>query len=250
MFQPSDLTDDAFLGGRLRLKQPRNGYRAGVDPVFLAAAAPVDSGETVLELGLGAGAASLCLGARVPGAKLTGLEIQPEYAALARANAQTNGIVLDVIDGDLEKMPQGLKAQSFDHVIMNPPYYQRQDGTPSTDRGRETALREVLPLAAWVEAARRRLKPGGRLTAIQRADRLPDLITACSTLGSLELYSLAPRIGRDATLVILLARKGGRAAFRLHAPLIMHKGERHERDGESYCAEVQAILRDGQAFKH
>ncbi|MDH3264506.1 MAG: methyltransferase [Paracoccaceae bacterium] len=249
MFGPSDLSEDHFLGGRLRLLQPQEGYRAGVDPVLLAAAVPAQLGQSVLELGLGAGAASLCLAARVPGLALAGLELQPAYAALARENATANGIALEVVEGDLAAMPDALRARRFDHVLMNPPYFHRAGGTPAANPGRETALGEALPLSAWVEAAARRLAPGGTLSAIQRAERLADLVSACAgRLGSLEVKPVAPRAGREASLVLLRARKGGRAAFRLHAPLILHEGARHEHDGESYRPEAQAILRDGGAL--
>jgi tRNA1(Val) A37 N6-methylase TrmN6 len=249
VFAPAELGQDLFLGSRLRLLQPLKGYRAGIDPVLLAAAVPAQAGEAVLELGLGAGAASLCLAVRVPGLTLAGLELQPAYAALARANASANGAALEVIEGDLAAMPAVLKARRFDHVLMNPPYFDRAGGTPAANPGRETALAEALPLAAWVEAAARRLRPGGLLTAVQRAERLPDLLSACETrLGSIEVKPVAPREGRAAGLVLLRARKGGRAAFRLHAPLVLHEGAGHERDGESYRPEVQAILRQAAAL--
>jgi len=88
----SDLHSyDQFLGGRLTVAQPKTGYRAGVDPVLLAASVPAGRGESVLELGCGVGVASLCLAARVPGLKITGVEIQPDAAILAAQNAQHNG---------------------------------------------------------------------------------------------------------------------------------------------------------------
>ncbi len=249
MFAAAELSEDRFLGGRLRLLQPLHGYRAGIDPVLLAAAVPAKVGEAVLELGLGVGTASLCLAARVPGLTLAGLERQPAYAALARENAGQNGIALEVTEGDLAAMPDALKARHFDQVLMNPPYFDRAGGSPSADPGRETALAAALPLATWVEAAARRLRPGGTLTAIQRAERLPDLLAACQTrFGGIEVKPVAPREGRAAGLVLIRARKGGRAAFRLHPALVLHEGARHERDGESYRPDVRAILRHGGAL--
>ncbi len=81
------VTEDALLDGRVRLRQPVAGYRAATDPVLLAAACPARAGESALDLGCGAGAAALCLAARVAGMDLHGLEVQPAYAALARENA-------------------------------------------------------------------------------------------------------------------------------------------------------------------
>src|SRR5574343_1545621 len=101
MFTEDQLTDDKFLCGRLRLWQPAQGYRAATDPVLLAAACPATAGQSVLDLGCGAGAAALCLAARVPDLALAGLELQPEYADLARRNAARNGVAMQVECGDL-----------------------------------------------------------------------------------------------------------------------------------------------------
>ncbi|SPH23373.1 tRNA1(Val) (adenine(37)-N6)-methyltransferase [Defluviimonas aquaemixtae] len=250
MFAPANLSDDGFLGGRLRIAQPRHGYRAAADPVLLAAAVPARRGETVLELGCGAGVASLCLGARVDGLGLTGLELQPDYAALARSNAIANEIAFDVVEGDLGRMPAVLRGRSFDHVIANPPYFPRGGGTAADDRGRELALREETPLSVWLAAGVRRLRPGGRLTLIQAAERLPDLLAGLGPpMGSAVLLPIAPRIGRDAGRVILQATKGGRAAFRLATPLVLHEGARHLTDGDDYTAQIRAVLRDAAALE-
>jgi len=123
-FAEDDLTCDAFLGGKLHLWQPRRGrgYRAGVDPVLLAASIEATAGQSVLELGCGVGAAVLCLGARVPGLTLTGCELQPAYAELARRNG---GAALEVVEADLTDMPLHLRQRQFDHVLANPPYFDR-----------------------------------------------------------------------------------------------------------------------------
>lgn len=242
----NSLTKDAFLGGQLQIWQPAQGYRAGVDPVFLAAAVVAKPGQSVLELGCGVGVASLCLQRRVGGLHLAGLELQAEYADLARRNAVENSLAFDVVQGDLRAMPELLRAQVFDHVIANPPYFQRSAGTNAADAGREIARREAADLAEWLEAATRRLRPKGWLTLIQRADRLPGLLGACDArLGDLRVLPLAPRKGRAAELVILRARKGARGAFRLLPAVTLHRGRVHDGDGESYRAKVNDVLRHG-----
>ncbi|MCI2395432.1 methyltransferase [Aliiroseovarius sediminis] len=244
-----ELTHDAFLGGRLTLSQPVSGYRAGVDPVFLAAAVPAKPTQSVLELGCGAGAASLCLGLRVPGLRLAGLERQALYADLAEHNATQNQIALTVHHGDLAQMPDTLRSVSFDHVIMNPPYFRRDRGTASPDTTREGALGEDTPLSTWLDQATRRLSPGGHITLIQHAERLPEVLGAIdSRLGAVVVKPLCPRIGRAASLVIVQARKGARGAFRLAAPLILHKGAAHTMDRDHYTPDVAAILRRGAAL--
>lgn len=244
MFTKDQLSDDQFLYGRLRLWQPLRGYRAAIDPVLLAAACPAVAGESVLDLGCGVGAAVLCLAARVPDLRLTGLELQPGYADLARRNAARNGIALEVAEGDLRHMPAALR-RDFDQVICNPPYYPA-GGTPSPVADRATAMQvEEVALADWIAIAARRLRPGGWLTMITGADALPELLAGLGKLGSASVLPLAAREGRAAKRVILRARKGGRAQFRLLAPFVLHHGASHDGDREDYTPEANRILRMG-----
>jgi tRNA1(Val) A37 N6-methylase TrmN6 len=244
MFCPDELSDDKFLCGRLRLLQPLKGYRAATDPVLLAAACPAVSGDSVLDLGCGAGAAALCLAIRVPGLTLKGLEVQPDYAELARQNAARNDIAIEVHDGDLARMPKALR-RDFDHVIANPPYY-ASSGSASPILGRAKAMQVETPLTEWVATAARRLRPGGWLTLVCLAEGLPEVLSATGgRLGSVSVLPLAPRAGRPALRVLVQARKGGRGPFRLLAPFIIHLGPAHDGDRESYTPEANAVLRDG-----
>ncbi|WP_296761617.1 methyltransferase [Sediminimonas sp.] len=240
-----DLTHDAFLGGRIRVWQPARGYRAGTDPVLLAAAVPAQTGQSVLDLGCGVGVASLALAARVPGLSLTGIEMQPRYAQLARDNAAQAGVTFEVMTGDLAQMPATLRQRQFDHVIANPPYYLPATRTAAQDTGREAAHAEATPLADWIDAASRRAAPRGQVTLIHRAERLGALLPLVEArLGSVEVLPLIPRAGRAARLVLLRARKGGRAALRLHDGLVLHTGPHHAGDGEDYTADLRAVLRN------
>ncbi|MEJ1990157.1 MAG: methyltransferase [Maritimibacter sp.] len=244
-FARADLTNDKFMGGQLMLMQPRNGYRAGVDPVFLAASIAAHEGERVLDLGCGVGAVGLCLGSRVKGLEIVGVERQKDYADLARINAFDNDIQMDVVAADLTDLPAEVKEESFDHVVMNPPYHLREQSTTSEDAGREAALFEDTPLASWIDVATKRLKPRGYLTMIQKVERLPEILAAMDDrLGSVLVKPLTAREGRAASLVLVQARKGGRGAFRLATPLVLHDGAEHVGDKESYRREVSAILRD------
>lgn len=243
-FAEDQLSDDSFLSGRLRLWQPISGYRAATDAVLLAAACPAGPGQSVLDLGCGAGAASLCLAMRVPGVGLAGLEVQADYADLARRNAARAGVAMQVEQGDLTRMPGALR-RDFDHVIANPPWYPA-GGTPSPVARRAVAMQAAVPLAVWVQAAARRLAPGGWLTLITGTDGLPQVLAACAPkLGSAVVLPLAARSGRPALRVILRARKGGRAPFRLLAPMILHQGAAHDGDRDSYTPQATAVLRGG-----
>lgn len=241
--------EDRLLGGRVRLLQPARGYRVATDPVLLAAAVPAGPGERVLELGCGAGAALFCLAARVPGLELHGLEIQPDYLALAAGNARLNGVEAALHEGDVAQPPAALRGLAFDHVMLNPPHH-AEAAMPSPVAGRDRAHRESgSGLAAWLDTALARLRPRGWLTVIHRADRVPELLRLVDgRAGALALKPLVPRAGRAAKRVILRARKGARGPFRLLAPLVLHAGAAHLRDGDDFTPEAAAILRDAAAL--
>lgn len=241
-----DLTEDGFLGGRLRILQPKTGYRAATDPVFLAAAVPARPGQCVLELGVGTGVAALCLGSRVEGLDLVGVELQPEHAALARQNALVNRISLSVVQGDVLDMPSPVKDRSFDHVIANPPYFEEGEGT--LPAATTKAIAHAAPtgtLTGWIDAGLRRLRQRGRLTLILRTSALPEAVTALAERADITVLPIASRPLRDAGRVIISARKGGRGAFRLLAPFVVHDGATHLQDGDDYSATASDVLRDG-----
>jgi tRNA1Val (adenine37-N6)-methyltransferase len=248
MFDPSALTRDGFLGGALQIWQPIKGYRAAMDPVFLAASVPAKAGQSVLELGCGAGVASLCLAKRVVGLSSYGVERQADYAVLARQNAFENSLNFTVETANLQVMPRSL-CHSFDHVIFNPPYFLSQSGTQAKDQGRDGALREETPSKDWIDAATRRLKPGGWLHLIQSAERLPDILAALDTrVGAISVLPLAPRAGRAAKRFILRAQKGARRPFLLLASFVIHDGASHLADRSDYSPKAEAILRNGAAL--
>lgn len=233
-----EVTENLLLGGRVRLRQPRRGYRAAVDPVLLAAAVPAESGETALDVGLGTGAASLCLATRVPGVRIVGLEVQPELAELARANAALNGLDdrLVVVEGDIASAAPTLPTGGFDHVLTNPPY--GAGGTPSGDRSRDIA-HGAADLDRWLGFCLAMLVRRGWLTMIHRADHLDRIIAILhGRAGALRVIPLWPRSGQPARRVIIRARKGVRTPAVLCPGLILH-------DDGGYTAEAEAVLRHG-----
>lgn len=239
----TDPVRNDFLGGRLRIWQPARGYRAGADAVMLGAACPARAGQAVLELGCGVGVALFCLGRRVPGLALTGLELQADYAALAQRNADENAIPARILTGDIAAMPAPLRQQGFDHVIANPPYFLQ--GTRAPDAGRETARHEALPLTFWIDAALRRLRPNGQVTLIQRADRLDAILVALQgRAGNVTILPVAARTGRPAGRVIVNATKGAKSPMSLLSPFVMHEKTEHNQDVEDLTPAAQAILRE------
>lgn len=247
-FADSELTCDDFLGGSIKIWQPKKGYRAATDPVFLGAAVNAKAGQSVLELGCGAGTALACLCHRVSGVNGFGLEVQSDYADLARRNSDENGLGLSIHNGSLLEMPNELREISFDHVFANPPFYDPSATSAPENRGRDLAHREgEAQLYDWVSVGLRRLKPRGYFTMIHRAERLGDILTALhGKAGDIRVLPLSARSRREAGRVIVRARKGVVGPLKLLAPMILHSGDAHMHDQGSFLPEVRKVLRNIQ----
>jgi tRNA1(Val) A37 N6-methylase TrmN6 len=241
------LTEDALLGGRVRLAQPAEGYRVAVDPVFLAAAVPAVSGEQVLDVGTGAGAAALCLAARVEGCRVTGLELQRALVRLANDNAALNGLKdrVAVMAGDLFRPPARLAPGGFDHVMANPPHLEAGRGVASPAAGKAAAIVEgEAELAAWIAFSLAMVRGKGSVSVIHRADRLDAVLAAFHRkAGEIVIYPLWPMAdGRAAKRVIVRARKGVATPTRLAPGLVLHRS-----DGR-FTEAAEAVLRHAAAL--
>ncbi|CAM5444864.1 N5-glutamine S-adenosyl-L-methionine-dependent methyltransferase OS=Afipia felis OX=1035 GN=NCTC12722_02981 PE=4 SV=1 [Afipia felis] len=229
---PAELTEDAFLAGKLRLRQFSRGHRSGHDAILLAAAVPARTGERVVEFGAGAGAAGLALARRVGDVSLTLVEIDPVLVDLAQANAAANGItartiVLDVGARAAEFADAGLPPDHADHVMMNAPFHAADRHRGSPDEGKRSAhLDAGETCEVWIKAARRILAPGGCLTLIWRADELSRVLDALGRgFGGIELVPVHPKPDAAAIRVLVRAIKASRAPMRLLPGLILNDGE-------------------------
>jgi tRNA1(Val) A37 N6-methylase TrmN6 len=237
----SDVTDDRFLGGRVLVRQPTHGFRAGLDAVMLAAAIPARAGEEILELGAGAGTASLCLARRISGVTLVGIEIDPDLAELAKSNAKANAMdaCVSFVAGDALDLPAALRRQ-FDHVFCNPPFH-GDEGEISPDTARARALQDGGRLADWLTAGLKRTASGGTFTAILRADRIGEALAALPERG-VTIFPLWPRATVQAKRIIVQVWKESRAPFQILPGLVLHRA-----DGR-YTAEADAVLRGEAAL--
>jgi len=217
MHEPGDTSDDAFIGGRLRLLQPRRGHRAGHDALLLAASVAAQWNDTVVDLGAGVGAAGFAVAARVPGIDLTLVEIDSEICALASENAVRNRITARIVNADVTDRASldvvEVVAGSAAAVLMNPPFNDARRHQASPDDGRREAhMACAATLKTWTETALRLLKPRGTLTLIWRAEGLSDVLEALENgFGGLIVQPVHATPDRPAVRILVRAVKGSRA---------------------------------------
>ncbi|MBS0549881.1 MAG: methyltransferase [Proteobacteria bacterium] len=229
-------TEDALLGGRVRLLQPARGYRVAVDAVLLAASIEAGPQDRVLDLGAGVGSVGLCVATRVPGCTVVGVELQPAMAALAERNAALNrlsGRVRTIVHDLAQPLPADLGL--FEQVVTNPPYLAATVADPSPDPAKALATVESsATLERWLAVSATALKPAGTLTIIQRTDRLEEIVGHLERLGLGEIVTkrLPP-----AARVLIRARRSARPSRREAAPLVLHPP-----DG-GYTEAAETVLR-------
>jgi tRNA1(Val) A37 N6-methylase TrmN6 len=243
--QPAATTDDAVLGGRLKLLQPAHGHRAGHDAILLAAAAPAS--KHAVDLGAGIGTAGLALLARDAAERVTLIEIDAELAELARENARRNGYGerTEVIVADIRKPVPGKSPTALaDLVIMNPPFNDpgRRNVSPDAGRRRSHAAAES-ELDPWLTAADRALETSGKLVLIHRPEAIETILASLAgRFGAAEIIPIFPRPDAAAIRVIVRAIKGRRTPPSLRPGLVLNGA-----DGQPAAA-AEAILRGAAAL--
>lgn len=246
-FARMQTTDDGFLGGRLRLLQPKKGFRAGVDSVFLAASIPAATGESAIEAGTGPGVAACCLLARVRGLSLAGVEREAAYVELARENARRNSLALDIHHADFSRALDFLPA-GYHHAFANPPFFADTAASPSPHalKARAHAFGSG-DMAIWVRVLASLLAHGGSLTLINRWEEARAIAEAMAAndMRSIHLLPILARAGQAPIRAILQARKAtGSASERMLEGFVLHCPT-----GHGFTPQAEAILREGQGLQ-
>lgn len=237
----NDVVENALLGGRVRLRQPAKGYRAGMDAALLAAAVQARPGERVFEAGCGAGAVLMQIAARRPEALLAGLERETPAADLARENADLNACAdrVTVVTGDVAAGFKALDLPRGDWAVSNPPFFDDETALRAPSPGKRAAWIADDGLKAWTDILTASVKDGGRILVVHRADRLADILNLLGeTCGSFAILPIQPFADQPAKRVLVRAIKRGKAPLVLHPALVLH-----DRSDAKHTPQAEALLR-------
>ena len=238
--------ENTLLDGKVRLIQMSRGYRSGIDSIFLAAAVPARAGENVLDLGCGVGTVSFCLGARVRGVNIFGLDTEKKLVKLACKNRNLNdfGGKLQFFHGDLLHPPYELSVLRFDHVMLNPPFFEANKGNLPIDKTRVISnIEGEAILIDWIKAAYKALRVKGSISIIYCTDRVDDLLAALNNgFGDIMIFPLWSAEGKNAKRIIVNARKDVDGPATIKSGIILH-----DNDG-SYSDRAEGILKGASSL--
>lgn len=236
---------DDFLGGRVKLYQTQSGYRATSDAVLLAAAAYPKKNDRILDVGCGTGAVSLCLHYRAPQTFITGIDIQDEMVALMEKNIAFNkkSDFIRVIKANVNEKRNDIPHNTFDWVVTNPPFMPEDQVSPNALK--DKAHRENdCPLELWIRDCLKFLKPEGYFAMINRADRLPEILSILyPLLGKIETTPVFTKQNRPAKRVIVTGRKNSKA------PAVLNKGIVLNDENGNRTFTARALMRDGAGIR-
>ncbi len=222
-----DFSIDDFLGGKIKLKQLLNGYRATSDAVTLSAAVnKLKNNATILDVGSGTGAVSLCLAARFKNIKITGIELQNENVEIANENSELNNFSdrVKFFQGNIFDNNNVFAKQGFDCVISNPPFMDRSDyASPNSNRDltrREENLKE------WIEFCVKRANDNGKIYIIAKPDKLGEILQVMMIkTGAIKLYPIYSKINNIAKKIIIEATKSSKGKLEIMPAISLHSDD-------------------------
>jgi tRNA1(Val) A37 N6-methylase TrmN6 len=236
-FPPDNLTNDSILGGRIKLLQPKIGYRVAIDPIVLAHFVNIKPGEKILDAGCGAGTVSLILKSKEKLAQVTAIDVDEEMCSICRQNSRLNFLEIEVKNIAIERINEDFSLQNrlFDHVVTNPPFFKQKSSRVSESK--KLANFETINLADWIASCVKKLKNNGILSIIHQASRIDDILQALKNIaGSVVIIPIFPKKNCAANRVVVQAKKSGKSEAKICFGIVAHN------DDGSYSEHMRNIL--------
>lgn len=239
----TNYTKDKFLGGKIVIYQPLNGFRTSIDSIFLSSAVNLKKGNSVLELGCGVGTILCCLKNREKNISICGVEVQKKYAQFARVNLKENNFDGEIYNSNIKNLPYKISKKGFDHVIFNPPYLKSDILLNHTFHEKKVSIKESeVLLRDWIEIALKRCANGGDINFIHRTERISEILHLIGNkAGKIKIFPIYSKKNKNSNRIIVTARKGSRTDLEIMPPLFVHKSKTSK-----YSNSAKKILYEGK----
>tara|TARA_B100000686_G_scaffold93040_1_gene99429 strand:+ start:1701 stop:2435 length:735 start_codon:yes stop_codon:yes gene_type:complete len=222
-----DVTKNKILNGNITLYQPKKGFRIGIDSILLSSS--VNNYKNCLDLGSGVGVIMLSLAKRFPKSRILGVDKNRELIKISKENVILNnleGLNIKFFCTDIKKgkfLPE--LNNSFDRVVMNPPYFYQNKVVSSIDKYKSQAKYEKN-IFSWFNSAYSKLKPKGHINFIFRSEFLNIALECLSNKwGDIRIFPLWPKTGKVSKLTIIQARKNSKSGVQLMSGLVLHNND-------------------------
>ena len=227
MLKPNERIDDLQRNNYKIIQDPER-FCFGMDAVLLSEFAKAKEGDRVIDLGTGTGIIPILMEAKTRASDLTGLEIQPESADMARRSVELNHLEskIRIVTGDIKEASSLFGAATFDVVTSNPPYMTEHHGITNEKSPKAIARHELLcTLEDVISQAAKLLRPGGSFYMVHRPFRLVDIIVLMREyhLEPKRMKLVYPYIDKDPNMVLIEGLRGGRPRMTVEKPLIVYK---------------------------
>ena len=225
-----NCTTDFFLDGQIRLFQPENGYRVSMDPFFLCSHVEPAKGQRIVDIGCGCGIMPLLLARKNPAAHITGVEIQPELAGIARRNVEANLMKdwITILNKDARELTLSDICCPADLIVSNPPFKKKNSGRINPCGQKAVARHEIeLTLEDLLRQSSLLLRAGGSIFLIFPAERTPEILVLMKKfrIQPAMIRFVHPRTPDHAKLVIVSGIKGGAGFVTISPPLLIYNGQ-------------------------
>ncbi len=222
-----------FFRGKVRFRQPKAHRLSIVEILFVANLKGIKKRSKVLDLGAGFGALSILLSLR-HGCQVWALERDPLMLELLRENIRLNKLEdkIHVLDLDLRTIENFLKAQSFDVVVANPPFYRGQKSGNTYHHETDTSLEDFIKTTSFL------LRDGGHFNLLIASNRLVEAIVHMKK-HRMEVESLRffhPKLNKNSKVVCIHGLKNLKPLPVVEKPLIINE------DSGEYTQEVKGLL--------
>ncbi len=228
LWNEAEETLDTLFGGRLKIRQRQEGYRFSIDALLLAHFADPHPRDRIIDLGTGCGVIPLILVFRRKAEAVTGVEVQPALADLARRNAALNRFSnrIEIWEKNFKELAEDTDRGTFDLVLSNPPYRKVGSGRVNPLEEKALARHEILAtLEDVLRTAHHLLKNKGRFCLIYPAARTADVFQLLRRfhLEPKRVQFVHSRPQDGASLLLVEALKEGKTQIQILPPFFVYK---------------------------